>query len=1040
MKRLGLLLVFLLVGTASAEPAPPWSVSYGDEFWRRGDGLDVGDAVDRVSHAIDAGGHSGAVAFDRRGVRLGSERVRTARVTVGERVVYRASRRAWAIVGNTAQRSLAPGLVEHVEVLAEGVAITWVLRDPPPQGDALVVELEVGAHVRVGPAALVDANGRRWPVTAEPSGRRIRWRVDPSILAGAAFPVALDPVLTDELAMPAPVPSARAGAQIDPWIASNGSGYLIVWQDFSVHPSSILAARLAADGTLIDRDAIHVASSTAYLEGAPAVASNGTDYLVTWGEQTIYGNRVTAAGEVLDGEGFAIVTGTWLLYPRIASNGTDYLVTWLAVEGDHEPNKIYGGRVTAAGAVLDTSGVALTTADSSQGVPRVASNGEEYMVVWPDSRGGIYGGRVTADGALLDGDGFLVAAGQGDPAVASDGTGYFVAWTDGDVHGAYLTATGARDGEVLSLGETDGNQLDAEVTWNGSDYLVVWDDKRETSLTIGGALVAAGTSTTLFATPGTPNGVRRPRVASAGGDAVVVWTDERNSGSLGDIFADVYAGVVSSTGATTGTGAPVALGPSAQGNPAVASNGTVYLVVWQEYRLDTGDDIYATRVSPAGVVLDPDGFAITTAPYFQTSPAVASNGTDFFVGWTSFAGDNGHVQPYRIVGARVSGVGEVLDPDGIALNESDAEWMRPSVASNGTDYLVAWTQYVDHTPYNDLRAARVAAATGEVLDPGGAIIAATPAFFASVASNGTDYLVAWYAGVSGNAALRASRISSHGAVAVLDATPLEIATGSLYYSQGQYLASNGTDYLVAWSGAGVHAQRIAANGVLVGGDLTLDADAAEYARPVVASAGGDFFVAWQDARTDTDRDVYATTVSAEGVVGSPAAVSATAVDEVGPELVGQGPRADYLVVYAGDLRTRARLVCDGACPAVDVDVDECAAMVDDCGDHATCSNTLGGFTCACDAGFQGDGHVCTAETPGDPDAGVSTGDPDAGAGPGPGDEDAGVDVGDVDAGDDDGPGAETDDAAGCCSTTTDPRGAAILALLCAALLGTRRRR
>lgn len=41
------------------------------------------------------------------------------------------------------------------------------------------------------------------------------------------------------------------------------------------------------------------------------------------------------------------------------------------------------------------------------------------------------------------------------------------------------------------------------------------------------------------------------------------------------------------------------------------------------------------------------------------------------------------------------------------------------------------------------------------------------------------------------------------------------------------------------------------------------------------------------------------------------------------------------------------------------DVDECTANTHDCHASATCTNTVGSFTCACNQGFTGDGKTCT---------------------------------------------------------------------------------
>ncbi len=44
-----------------------------------------------------------------------------------------------------------------------------------------------------------------------------------------------------------------------------------------------------------------------------------------------------------------------------------------------------------------------------------------------------------------------------------------------------------------------------------------------------------------------------------------------------------------------------------------------------------------------------------------------------------------------------------------------------------------------------------------------------------------------------------------------------------------------------------------------------------------------------------------------------------------------------------------------------VDIDECALNLDDCDANATCSNTPAPFSCACNAGYTGDGRTCTPQ-------------------------------------------------------------------------------
>src|SRR6187431_750020 len=111
-------------------------------------------------------------------------------------------------------------------------------------------------------------------------------------------------------------------------------------------------------------------------------------------------------------------------------------------------------------------------------------------------------------------------------------------------------------------------------------------------------------------------------------------------------------------------GVPAQTTPEEQTDPAVAFDGTNYLVVWKGFSLDTKTGgVFAARVSPSGTVLDPDGIEISsefTGELAPFAPAVAFDGADYLVTWTENRGD-----PFGdLYGARITPAGTLLDPDG----------------------------------------------------------------------------------------------------------------------------------------------------------------------------------------------------------------------------------------------------------------------------------------------------------------------------------------------------------------------------------------
>src|SRR6185503_12252229 len=104
------------------------------------------------------------------------------------------------------------------------------------------------------------------------------------------------------------------------------------------------------------------------------------------------------------------------------------------------------------------------------------------------------------------------------------------------------------------------------------------------------------------------------------------------------VEASTYPATLDPTiGPEFGMDTPVLTPPlNAQSSPAVAFDGTYYMVVWQDYRSGTSYDVYGARVNTSGAVQDATGIAIATGAGDQSAPDIAfdsSMGDRFLVVW-----------------------------------------------------------------------------------------------------------------------------------------------------------------------------------------------------------------------------------------------------------------------------------------------------------------------------------------------------------------------------------------------------------------------
>ncbi len=253
--------------------------------------------------------------------------------------------------------------------------------------------------------------------------------------------------------------------QEPPVVTSNGADYLVAWRE--TREGRILGRRLdGSTGDLLDSDARVVlddsvtGSYNGYTAYDLSAASNGTDYLVVWNPNgRVFASRVTGGGTVQDPTGIDVTdpssTSHRAFDAQVASDDSNYLVVWAHDPRAHTTHpssetEIHAGRVRAAtGATPDgDTGFAVTSLAGPRNRPAVASDGNDYFVLWRDNRNHVrpdlYGRRVTAQGTVGSGSPTLVSETPPDkpPEVVFDGRLYMANWgNDDNIYGARIEAS-----------------------------------------------------------------------------------------------------------------------------------------------------------------------------------------------------------------------------------------------------------------------------------------------------------------------------------------------------------------------------------------------------------------------------------------------------------------------------------------------------------------------------------------------------------------------------------------------------------------------
>jgi hypothetical protein len=237
--------------------------------------------------------------------------------------------------------------------------------------------------------------------------------------------------------------------------------------------------------------------------------------------------------------------------------------------------------------------------------------------------------------------------------------------------------------ETFNISSYINDQLQPEIAFNNSNYLVTWDDRRNTGGQIYYSRVTPS-GTVLNDTGVRLSGIdssdyyASPAVAASGNQYLIAWRGIRLSGDI------ILASRIDNAGVIIDT-TPIELsGDTMYANQiAMAGCENNYLVTWTSEVPDTtGLGLYFKRISPQGEILDSAPRMIAWHYFGIYEQAVAYGGGCYLVVW----GNNDDVY-----GCRILADGTVLDSGGFAICAESQQQIDPAVASDGHRFLVTWT-------------------------------------------------------------------------------------------------------------------------------------------------------------------------------------------------------------------------------------------------------------------------------------------------------------------------------------------------------------
>jgi hypothetical protein len=413
------------------------------------------------------------------------------------------------------------------------------------------------------------------------------------------------------------------GVMIFPGLASNDSHFVASNGDSFAVSTRLVLTIVAPDGLMTP--------ASRWVEGSPAIASDGEDYLVA---THIASSGVSYALRFSPFGAFKGLTQHPVAWDALAWTGSEYLAfssTQRALQRlDRDGNRIG----EAIPLVTEQEPLRAVLLPRGPGSTLIVLAGRAGGVSWQMRLARLDGDDLTIGGFLPPLTGYPVA-------LASSGGEVFAFWEAMYPDALFFRAFGVRHAEV------DEAALAIDPPLGVSSALSAPDQSQLRSIATAGEFVSAWIESTEDATR------LRAAIVTASGEAGAPFTVAHEVSSLS--------------------------------TPALASSGSIIMAAWYDYGERRG--VWVRRFDALGTPLEEPRRIATTfrdSNSDRPAPALTWNGESLVLAWPAQDG---------IVLARIAESGTVLDPAGVLIPSRIAESKPsslPALASTGGVTLLVW--------------------------------------------------------------------------------------------------------------------------------------------------------------------------------------------------------------------------------------------------------------------------------------------------------------------------------------------------------------